>query len=109
MPVLQTKTDTKAITLKHSGAKVTVSTRMVPADVMSAAEATNDVTSVLLMLENIIHDWDFTDENGEKLPIAFDVLKYLSLEDFTQLSLYVTEVTEKSEKARKLPADEVKS
>ncbi|WP_440220929.1 hypothetical protein [Dietzia sp. MNB45] len=86
---------------------MTISKRLAAGTALAAAKAEDDVAGVLEMLEDLIIDWDFTDEDQKKLTIEVDVLKQLSLEDFTQLAQYVTELATDSKDA-KLPAEEVK-
>lgn len=106
MPVL--KKEVEKITLKESGAKVTISKRMTAGVAIPATQAGDDYKGTLQMLEAMIIDWDFTDEKMVKLPIEAGVINDLSLDDFTQLAVYVRELAEKGQ-SKQLTTTEVKS
>jgi hypothetical protein len=65
MPKLKDYRETKDIELPASGAKVTVYQSLLAKDIESIRKEGED-TSVIRMVEIILKDWDFFDDNDEK-------------------------------------------
>lgn len=86
MPVLS-RGNIQTVTLPSSGAVVKLTTRITAGIAAKAAKAQEDeVAGFLGILAELIHEWDFTDEQGEPVEISEETLNYLDVADFTFLA-----------------------
>jgi len=82
MPILKQAEETKEITLPESGAKLTILSGINYGMMLKIWELPDtDKRQMLTIAAQLITDWDFTDEKGEKIPVTSENLEKLSKED----------------------------
>ena len=64
----------------------------------------NDIDRGVLSLQYLIKDWNFTDEDGKKLPITMAVLNQFPLDDLTLLLEKVSDFFTKDKRVKKKPS-----
>jgi len=100
VPVLKDFRETKTITLpSFADSKVEIYSSLLVADMGTIdPNNTNELKTTIEVLPMFIKSWNFTNENGEALPINIDNLGFLQLEDLKYLSEQITSFVAESKK-----------
>jgi hypothetical protein len=90
MPILQTERTFKRIVLpsstKDDPAWVEVWEKLLTTDVVAISGAgTNQSEAAMRVITNIIKAWNFTDKAGVVLPVNFENVQHLSIQDFAKI------------------------
>ena len=90
MPVLKDFRQTKKIILeKYEGSEVEIYDSILAKDAVGVNK--NEESNVFLLLSKYIKSWNFTDDQGNELPIDNNSLSLLDIQSLTQLSEAVNE------------------
>ena len=98
MTVLKDTRNVKEIVLPISKAKVSIYNTLLAGEIEQVYEMKeSEMKKVRKMLSFVIKSWDFTDENGNELPITDENLAKLQMPDITAM-IEETDFTEKKKK-----------
>lgn len=109
MPVLS-RGKIETVTLPASGAVLEISTRITAGVATKATSLGDDeVGGFLAILAELIRSWDFTDDEGQPVPVTEDALALLDIADFTFLAELVGAAVQNQVDSGKLSAPVKKS
>jgi len=96
--ILQDNRPTKELTLpSFPGSKVTIYSSLLVRDIQGMP-TTDALGSGISTMHKLIKDWNFTDEDGNDLPVSEEAVKNLPLEDAEFLMSEATEFAKAQKK-----------
>lgn len=102
MPILKDFRETKAISLPdHEGSEIVIYSSVLIKDMSSVSVVDNEnlsMAQVLDLLTKLIKSWNFTNEEGELLPVNADNLGLLKTSDFEFIMKEVKGLQESTQK-----------
>jgi len=101
MPQLDVRKTIEISLPSFPGSKVILYDRILAGGMERIMEAKTDFERGLIALQEMIKDWNFTDEKGNKLEVSLENLRKLPMEDLTFLMDKVRDFFSKLEKEGK--------
>jgi len=98
MPQLDVRKTIEISLPSFPDSKVILYDRILAGGMERIMEAKSDFERGLIALQEMIKDWNFTDENGNKLEVSLENLRKLPMEDLTFLLDKVRDFFSKLEK-----------
>ena len=101
MPKLDIRKTSELILPSYPDSKIVLYDRILAGGMERIMEAKTDFERGLIALQEMIKDWNFTDEKGNKLEVNLENLRRLPMEDLTFLMDKVRDFFTKLEKEGK--------